>query len=77
MMKGYIQRMVLKDGREQSYVFITGEDNKQYFLHQSDFRHDWSELSGLIGANSKVYVQFDFQESPKGGRASNCVFDEN
>lgn len=72
-MNGVIHKIALKDGQEQSYAFITGEDNKQYFLHASNFQGDWHELSGLVSANTKVRVSFNPVDTPRGGRAENCV----
>jgi len=73
-MNGYISKMVLKDGREQPYAFITGEDNKQYFLHRNNFVGNWDELSGRVSASSVTKVKFNTVDSPKGPRAENCDF---
>lgn len=71
-MKGIINRMVIKDGEEQPYAFITGEDNKQYFLHRSNFVGEWTNLSGRVATSTVTKVVFDPAIGPKGPRAENC-----
>lgn len=71
MMTGIVDKMVLKDGREQFYIFIKGDDNKQYFMHKSSMESEdaWYEMSGLVGAGHKVKLEFNGVDTPKGGRA--------
>jgi cold shock CspA family protein len=73
-MNGIITKMVMKDGKEMPYAFITGEDQKQYFLHRNNFLGDWFELSGRVAASSITKVKFDAVQSPKGPRAEACDF---
>ena len=49
--------------REKRFGFIAGEDNKEYFVHESGIKE------GSIGENDEV--SFDVEEGDKGPKAVN------
>jgi cold shock CspA family protein len=53
---------------EKKYGFIKGEDGKDYFFHESEFR-DKSHLPNLC---EEAFVSFDQQATPKGYKAKSC-----
>lgn len=70
MMLGKLTRIPMKDGREQSYAFIRGEDGNEYFLHKSDLFDNWDEVKELIKSLGEVTIEFEPTRSEKGGRAA-------
>lgn len=69
-MLGKLVRIPVKDNREQSFAFIRGEDNKEYFLHKSDLFDNWDEVKEMIKSKGEVTIEFEPTRSEKGGRAS-------
>ena len=69
MMNGKVNRIVVKDNREQSFVFIKGDDGNEYFLHRSDLFDNWDEFRELIKSIGEVEVSYEFTEGEKGRRA--------
>jgi cold shock CspA family protein len=53
---------------EKKYGFIKGDDGKDYFFHESEFR-DRNQLDKLC---EEAFVDFDQQATPKGYKAKNC-----
>jgi cold shock CspA family protein len=53
---------------EKNYGFIKGDDGKDYFFHESEFR-DKSHIGKLC---EEAFVKFDQQATPKGYKAKNC-----
>ena len=51
--------------REKGFGFIAGEDNKEYFVHESGIK------SGAIDQDDEV--TFDVEEGDKGPKAANVV----
>lgn len=54
---------------EKKYGFIKGDDGKDYFFHENDFRKSDHQLDICEGAR----VEFDQQATPKGYRARKCM----
>jgi cold shock CspA family protein len=54
---------------EKRYGFIKGDDGKDYFFHESEFR-DNSHIDKLC---EEAFVDFDQQATPKGYKAKNCA----
>ena len=48
--------------RVKEYGFITGEDNKDYFVHASD-------IEGDIGLDEGIDVEFELAEGDRGMKA--------
>lgn len=53
---------------EKKYGFIRGDDGKDYFFNESEFR-DKSHIGKLC---EEAFVNFDQQATPKGYKAKNC-----
>jgi len=53
---------------EKQYGFIKGDDGKDYFFHESEFRVK-SNIGKLC---EEAFVNFDQQATPKGYKAKNC-----
>lgn len=53
---------------EKQYGFIKGEDGKDYFFHENEFR-DPTHIRRLC---EDAWIDFDQQATPKGYRAKNC-----
>lgn len=53
---------------EKKYGFIKGDDGKDYFFHQSEFR-DKDHIEKLC---EEAFVNFDQQATPRGYKAKNC-----
>ena len=53
---------------EKKYGFIRGDDDKDYFFHESEFRNK-SHIENLC---EEAFVNFDQQATPKGYKAKNC-----
>jgi len=53
---------------EKKYGFIKGDDGKDYFFHESEFR-DKSHIGKIC---EEAFVNFDQQATPKGYKAKNC-----
>ncbi len=70
-MNGTIIR-VLGDKR---FGFIHGEDNVQYFFHQTDFNGFFDDLVADVSAKQKsnIKVTFDQVQSDRGPRAGNVT----
>ena len=54
---------------EKKYGFIKGDDGKDYFFHESEFR-DKSQISNLC---DEAYVSFEQTATPRGYKAKNCT----
>lgn len=66
-MTGFVKNIV----QNRNFGFIRNEDNGlEYFFHRDDFSGHWDDL--FVDANrTKVVVEFDVADSPKGPRAAN------
>lgn len=53
---------------EKKYGFIKGDDGKDYFFHEDEFR-DRNQIAKLC---EEAFVAFDQQATPKGYKAKNC-----
>ncbi|MBC3765113.1 cold shock domain-containing protein [Neptunicella marina] len=53
---------------EKKYGFIKGDDGKDYFFHEDEFR----DKSHVIKLSEQVFVDFEQQATPKGYKAKNC-----
>lgn len=53
---------------EKKYGFIKGDDGKDYWFHENEFR-DASQVGHIC---EEAFVSFDQQATPKGYRARNC-----
>lgn len=53
---------------EKKYGFIKGDDGKDYFFHENEFR-DKSHMGKLC---EEAFVNFEQQATPKGYKAINC-----
>lgn len=53
---------------EKKYGFIKGDDGKDYFFHENEFR-DKSQVAQLC---EQAFVDFDQAATPKGYKARNC-----
>lgn len=53
---------------EKQYGFIKGDDGKDYFFHESQFK-DKTHIGKLC---EEAIVRFDQQATPKGYKAKNC-----
>lgn len=53
---------------QKKYGFIKGDDGKDYFFHEAEFR-DRSQIAYLC---EDAFVDFDEQATPKGYKAKNC-----
>ena len=51
--------------KTKAFGFISGEDNKEYFVHESGIKE------GTIAENDEV--TFDVEEGDKGPKATNVV----
>ncbi len=63
-MKGVIKTYL----PEKKYGFIKGDDGKDYFFHESEFK-DKSHIAKLC---EEAFVNFDQQATPKGYKAKGC-----
>lgn len=54
---------------EKQYGFIKGDDGKDYFFHESEFR----EKSHIGSLCEEAFVSFEQQATPKGYKAKNCA----
>ncbi|MGL5486856.1 MAG: cold-shock protein, partial [Shewanella sp.] len=54
---------------EKKYGFIKGDDGKDYFFHESEFR-DKSHIGKLC---EEAFIDFEQQATPKGYKAKNCL----
>ena len=59
--------------REKGYGFITGEDNKDYFMHYSALPQGQED----IREEAKIKVTFDVKETDRGTQAQNIVILES
>lgn len=74
MFAGTIKKLMRKDGKDLNWTFIKGDDNNEYFVHQSDFLKDgWYECAALLTSNQEVRVTFVPGETEKGKRARQVV----
>ena len=62
---------IIKQVTEHGFGFIEGEDKIDYFFHKSSFRGKWLALTEELDKGSKIPVEFDAAECPKGPRAEN------
>lgn len=70
MYAGTIKKLMRKDGKDLNWTFIKGDDNNEYFVHESDFLNDaWNECAALLTTNQEVRVKFQPTETNKGKRA--------
>lgn len=63
--------VVAKIVEDRRFGFIKGEDNVQYFFHQSDLSGFWEDLVEDINRKKRIEVEFTSSKSAKGPRASN------
>jgi len=66
--KGFIIR--IPEGKQ--FGFIKGEDNMDYFFHESAFQGDFQEAARTY-ERDKIYVTFEGTKGQKGYRAENVV----
>jgi cold shock CspA family protein len=64
-MQGYVKTFI----PEKGYGFIKGNDRKDYFFHQSDFKTHPKEREIFDGAK----IDFEPKATPKGYRATQCI----
>jgi cold shock CspA family protein len=69
MITGKLARIPSKEGKEQPYAFIRGEDGAEYFLHKSELFDNWDELKELIKSLGEVTIEFESTQGEKGLRA--------
>lgn len=68
-MEGTVVRVLSDKG----FGFIRGEDNKEYFFHQSDLSGFFDDLAQDVREGRTIKVVYDSVPSPKGPRAGNVV----
>ena len=68
-MTGKIARVLLA----KKFGFIRGEDNKDYFFHQTDFNGFFEDLEADYKISKPIKVTFEPTQGKKGLRAANVV----
>lgn len=65
--KGYVKNVTDK----KHYGFIRS-GSTEFFFHEQDFNGHWADLVEDVGnKNSRIEVEFEIGDSPKGPRARN------
>lgn len=68
---------VVRLNSKKLFGFITGEDNKDYFFHKTDFNGHWMDLIEDMDKGNIIKVQFRNDKTPKGLRASTVIRTEH
>ena len=59
--------------REKGFGFITGEDNKDYFVHSTALPQGQDDIK----ESDEIKVSFDAKDTDRGVQAQNVVLEEN
>ena len=60
----------IRDDRD--YAFLVSGANRDIFLHKRSFIGNWDDLREMWRQSSKIEVEFEIVETPKGLRAEKC-----
>jgi cold shock CspA family protein len=69
-MLGTIYSIPDSNGKPANWCFITGDDNKEYFLHITELHDKWNLLKAKLAKETSVKVEFEPTMGQKGLRAA-------